>query len=83
MKHHDSFGETIRRMVRSGWRVESMGTKTAVLVKGRRVNHILHLLLTLVTLGLWAVVWLLLVAMKGEQRKTVFVDPQSGYVRVS
>jgi len=27
----------------------------------RGVNHVLHLLLTLVTVGLWAVMWLLLV----------------------
>ena len=55
-------------------RVESVTDYTAVVVYGRPVNHILHLLLTLVTCGLWAVIWLGLVVDHGEQRCVLFVD---------
>ena len=30
-----------------------------VMAQGTRPNHVLHLILTLVTFGLWAIVWLL------------------------
>ena len=43
------------------------------MVKGHRVNHVLHLILTLVTLGLWGGVWLLLAIFKGERRRYIGV----------
>ena len=61
-------------MLPRGMRVESQGDYQAVLIKGRRVNHILHLILTLVTAGLWAVVWIILVIVGGEKRHIVRVD---------
>ncbi len=54
-------------------RIESQSDYDVVLVKGRRVNHILHLVLTLFT-GVWCLVWLLLVIKGGEQRLLVQVD---------
>ena len=64
----------------SGWRVESHTDFQVVLVKGRRPNHLLHLILTVLTLGLWAFVWLALVLFGGEQR-TVLTADASGQVR--
>ena len=59
---------------RDGMRVESQSDYQAVLVKGKRVNHILHLILTLITLGMWGFVWILLVIIGGERRSVVRVD---------
>ena len=53
---------------------ESRGEYQAVLVHGRRVNHILHLLLSLFTAGLWLVIWLILAVTGGEERVLVQVD---------
>ncbi len=44
------------------------------LVHGRPVNHILHLLLSVFTVGLWLVVWLILTVTGGEERVLVQVD---------
>ena len=52
-----------------GWRIESKTTHSAVMVKGKRVNHLLHLVLTLCTLGLWAIVWLIVSIAGGEKRE--------------
>lgn len=57
-----------------GYRVESQTDYQAVMVKGKPVNNVLHLILTLVTLGLWLLVWLPLLAFGGEKRKIVSID---------
>jgi hypothetical protein len=45
----------IQRELREGARLESREATSAVLVRGRRVNHALHFGLSLVTLGWWVV----------------------------
>ena len=57
-----------------GTRVESQTDENAVLVYGKRVNHMLHLLLCVPTAGLWAVPWIIMAATGGEKRKVVRVD---------
>ena len=58
-----------------GWMVESQGKFHAVIVKGRKVNHILHLLLTLLT-GFWVVIWFLLAVFGGKRRRMIYVNEQ-------
>ena len=65
--------EGIPGMLASGWRIESETSTHVVLVKGHRVNHILHLLLTLVT-GVWVFVWIALAISGGERRRMVSRD---------
>jgi hypothetical protein len=61
--------------IRKGWRVESQTEYTAAIVKGKRPNHILHLILSLVTAGLWALfVWLPLCIFKHVDRRLLQVD---------
>jgi hypothetical protein len=60
--------------VKRGWHVESQTDYQVVLVSGHRPNHILHLLLSLITLGLWLPVWLLLTIFGGEKRRVITVD---------
>ena len=60
--------------VTSGARVESQTETMAVLVYGRRVNHLLHFFVGLVTLGLWWLVWIFLAITGGEKRQVVTVD---------
>ena len=64
-----------------GWRVESQGKFHAVIVKDGKVNHILHLLLTLLT-GFWIVIWFLLAVFGGKRRQMIYVNEQ-GYVSVT
>jgi hypothetical protein len=41
---------------------------------GRRLNHVLHLILTVLTLGLWLVLWSLLGLFGGEKREVLRID---------
>lgn len=66
--------ESISGSVRNGWRVEAQGEDYAVIVYGNRPNHILHLILTLVTAGLWGIVWICVAIGSGEKRMTIRVD---------
>lgn len=44
------------------------------MVHGHRPNHTLHLILTLVTLGVWAIVWIGVSLFGGKKREMVTVD---------
>lgn len=55
-------------------RVESQGDYQAVLITGQKVNHVLHLLISIFTCGLWAIVWIALAVTGGEKRHLVQVD---------
>ena len=61
-------------IINGGARVESRGDYEAVLVRGHRPNHVLHLLLTVVTLGFWAIVWTLIALTTRERRALLTVD---------
>jgi len=70
----EALGRAVHMQVAQGARVESQGDYQAILVTGHRPNHILHLILTLVTLGLWGIVWIAVAALGGEKRMSVGVD---------
>ena len=67
-------GRAIHTQVAQGARVESQGDYQAILVKGHRPNHMLHLVLTIVTLGVWGLVWLGVIAFGVEKRMSASVD---------
>jgi hypothetical protein len=60
--------EQIQRLVINGWRVESQTDQMALMVKGRRPEHILHFVLTMLTFGFWAIVWIFLAISRREDR---------------
>ena len=64
----------IQEQVLRGYRIESRSDFQAVVVKGHRPNHVLHLILSVLTAGLWLFVWLGVVAFGGEKRLLVTVD---------
>ena len=57
-----------------GGRIESQTETMAVIVSGRRVNHLLHFLVGFPTLGFWWLVWIYLAITGGEKRRVVTVD---------
>jgi hypothetical protein len=59
-----------------GARVESQTDTLVVIVHGRRVNHLLHFLIGVFTIGMWWFVWLLLAILGGEKRYLIAVDEQ-------
>ena len=60
--------------VAAGARIESQSDTMAVLVRGKKVNHILHFLIGIFTLGFWWIVWLILAITGGEKRQLITVD---------
>ena len=68
----------IARRLADGWRVESDDGSTVTLVKGQRVDHVLHLLLCIVTAGAWLFLWLVLSAFGGERRISFTYDDLPG-----
>lgn len=73
--------QAVQREVAAGARVESRTDTDAILVVGKPVNHILHLILTLVTCLAWGVVWLILVVLGGEKRVGLQVDDFGNVLR--
>jgi hypothetical protein len=65
----------IAASARSGWRLEGAYGNTATMASGQPANHVLHLILTLVSCGLWAPVWLFVAATSGVRRLVITVDP--------
>ena len=65
---------TLQSQIVQGGRIESQSDFQAVVVTGQRINHVLHLILTLVTFGLWGIVWIVMAFIGGEKRSVVSVD---------
>ena len=59
-ERRDILRRELRLLSAAGWTPESVGEVQATVSRVRRPNHVLHLVLTLVTFFLWAVVWLVL-----------------------
>ena len=74
--------QTVEEMLaKGGGRVESHTNHQAIVVYGKPVNHVLHLLLSIFTLGFWLLVWILLSILGGEERRLVHCD-EYGHVDI-
>jgi len=71
----------VQREIAAGGRVEHASDTTAVLAHGARLNHVLHLLLSVFTFGLWLVVWVVLAATGAPSRVMLTVDPCGNVTR--
>jgi hypothetical protein len=70
----EALAQAIPMWVARGYRIETQSDHQAVMVKGHRPNNILHLILSLLTAGIWVIVWIGLAAFGGERRHTLSVD---------
>lgn len=69
--------QALNGQVVQGSRVETQSDYQAVLVKGKPVNHVLHLILSVLTfwmIGGWLWVWAGIALFGGEKRYTIQVD---------
>ena len=66
--------QNLIRMTALNGRVETRADSSAVVVNGKPVNHVLHVLLSVFLCTLWVPAWMLLTATGGERRTTVTVD---------
>ena len=74
-QRRDELDRRLQVYAAGGYRVEQRTDFTASIAKGKDHNHILHLLLTIFTLGLWGLfVWLPLCMFGGLKRRMLTVD---------
>lgn len=67
---------SVQYYVGRGWRVESAPMPgQVVIIQGKRPNHILHLLLSVVTFGLWLPIWGIVALTSKETRAVLTAYP--------
>jgi hypothetical protein len=64
----------------AGWRIETRSDFQATIARGKRISHALHLILTLVTAGLWSLVWIGVAIRGGVKRRMVTIDEYGNVV---
>ena len=78
LSDQDAYDQAVESLIEAGAHVESQSSDVTVLVLGRRANHVLHLLLSLVTCGVWLPVWFMLSRFGGETRyRVVLREPRT------
>jgi hypothetical protein len=65
---------TVGAQIATGARVQSQSDYQAVVVHGKPINHVLHLVLSFVTVFMWTPVWVCLAIFGGEKRSMITVD---------
>ncbi len=73
-KRREILEEKIMMYQAGGKRLESQIGFQAVLVTEKKVNHLLHLVLSIFTGGLWALVWLYVALSNKDIREILQVD---------
>lgn len=68
--------QAIREQARDGWWIESQSATQASLARGKDTSHVLHLILTILTVGIWLLVWIPVAALGGRRTKVLTVDPR-------
>lgn len=69
-----ALSRALQQEVIKGGRVEQQTDTTAIVRYDAKVNHTLHLILTLVTLTLWGWVWIALSIIAAVRRSAVSLD---------
>lgn len=70
-----ALARAVANEVRGGWHVQSQTDFQAILVKGKRTSHGVHLFASIFTIGFWVPVWLFMTYHNRDQHRTVDVDP--------
>ena len=69
-----ALARTVANQVRDGWHVQSQTDYQAVLVKGKRTSHGVHLFASIFTATLWVPVWIVMIFRNRDRHRVVDVD---------
>jgi hypothetical protein len=75
-----ALSQTIANVSAQGYRVESQSDFQAVVVKGKRINHALHIIVSLLTV-VWVIGYVVILATGGEKRELIQVDEWGNLTR--
>lgn len=64
----------LQRMAAGGWRIENRSDFQATIANGKKVNHLLHFFIGIITLSAWWFVWIFLGIFGGVKRRLLTVD---------
>lgn len=78
---NDALNIAVSNAVAEGWRVESQTTSQAIVVKGKPINHGIHVFLDVITVGFWLLVHIPVWLINKRQVKILRVDA-TGNVQV-
>lgn len=78
----DALNAEVARLARDGWTVSSVTDGQAIVQRKARLNWILHVLLSVLTGGLWLIVVAVLVINRRVESRVVTVDQVTGKVLV-
>lgn len=73
--------QAVAAEIQAGAELESQTPVMAVLRTGKKVNHVLHIILSVLTAGLWLIVWAILVATNKRQRIVLSLNDAGEVVR--
>lgn len=77
----NSLASAINQEQQAGGVLESQTATTAVIRYGKKTNHVLHAILSLLTAGLWLIVWLVLVVTRKQRRVFLLVNSDGSVSR--
>jgi hypothetical protein len=66
--------QRLRELAFYGYTISAVDGPRAAVWRGAPVNHILHLLLSVFTCGLWLPVWLLIMMFGGTKQQHIYID---------
>lgn len=66
-----AYDDMVAEHIAEGWRVEQETPTHTLLAKGERTKHWAHILLTLVTAGVWGIVYGLVLAFGGLKQRRI------------
>ena len=75
------FEQEIQDRIDKGWRVQERTETHVLMAKGERIKHGAHIFLTVVTVGLWGVVYGLMLIFGGLKQRRI-VRTKDGMARV-
>ena len=73
-QRRDQLTALVTDWVARGYRVEIRNDYDAVVSKSKRTSHVLHLLLTIITAGLWIPVWIIVTINNRTRRYRISID---------
>lgn len=76
-----ALAQMVANVSAQGFRVESQSDFQAIIVKGKPINHTLHIILSVLTVGIWLIVYAILAVTGGEKREMVQVDEWGNIAR--
>ena len=76
-----TYEEAVANRINHGWRIVSETRTDTLMAKGERINHLVHILLTVISVGIWGIYYGLRLIFGGLKQVRITKDSK-GNARV-